>query len=58
MQSVSDWTESKANFGGSDRPAIVVKASDSFNFMGDLLVVPFYKPKDVNEDAALTQVAP
>lgn len=55
MQSVSDWTEQNAGFGDSFRPEFTVTASTSFDFSGDMLVVPFYKPKDLKEDTEITK---
>ena len=55
MSSVSDWTEKRAIFQDSDRPQIGVSASSSYNFNGDLLVVPFYKPKEKgNKEVSLS----
>ena len=57
MQSVSDWTEQKVGFGDSFRPEISVTASTTYDFSGDMLVVPFYKPKDLKEDTEITKVS-
>jgi len=46
MSTVSDWTEKRSVFSESDRPQISFSASSSLTFKGDLLVIPFYKPKE------------
>ena len=48
---VSDWTEKRVEFSNSDKPNIVFSATSSYSFTGDMLVVPFYKPKEKDEVA-------
>ena len=57
MQSVSDWTEQKAMFADSFRPEISISASSAYDFSGDMLVVPFYKPKDLKDDSEVAKVS-
>lgn len=51
---VSDWTESRAFFQDSDRPQISFSANTAYEFSGDILVVPFYKPKEKGEQEVLS----
>ena len=49
VSTISDWTEARAIFQDSDRPQIAFSASSTYDFLGDLLVIPFYKPKEKGE---------